>query len=802
MGKKKVPGSKGGAKQEAKELKKKKQEEKASKAAKKRSGKDAQEAGEDDIEAILAEIFAKEEQKAAVTISMCEGPPSPRANFTVTSMPTGDIILFGGEYFDGQDTTCFNELFRWNVEKNEWRQIESPNTPPPRCSHQAAFFRDHLYVLGGEFATTEQFYHYRDFWRLNVKTNAWEKLEMSGKAPSARSGHRMVVWRNQLVLFGGFYETFRETKRFNDLYIMSFQDLKQVVGPYVLWRRIEFPGTAPIPSPRSGHQMAVHAAGEQIFLYGGYSKEKEPGQKKEGKVHNDMWVLNMKPAVSGGSPTWDRIGKKGSPPSIRSSAAMTVHKNRALLFGGVLDHEGPQHAVKSVFYNDLFAFDMERRRWYHLALKKASKKKAKDKGRGKQAGGGGSGGGSAQEAGEQEEDEEEDYIDSEDEKQEGEKAPHENAFVFIDNFGKLVYVDPEEGERDEAHLEEKQEEVGPRLVLLHYRAKSCVAAGAVIPQPKDDDAAKKGEEQEERGDTNATSPVGASDVPAKSQNPAVVAVETPEVKGTKDEGEEESPLPPCPLPRINPCLTVRGNTLYVYGGILEVGDREYTLDDCWALDLNTRLAWKCLQKGTMDEQMWKAEEEDSEMGSEWGEEEEEDGSDEEGSDQEEDDAGRISAGMSCLDIAVDKGEEEGPRSNPDKGEGAARDRGGSQGKRVKKSRGGVREEIRQLQELLGVDDPNRTPQARGFMRDFFDRTKRFWIGEVIRRGEESGVPMEPMSEKELRKEAFLIAGERYSELEPSLARLNKLEAEQRELEQKEADKRKERKASSHRAGRL
>ena len=39
-----------------------------------------------------------------------------------------------------------------------------------------------------------------------------------------------------------------------------------------------------------------------------------------------------------------------------------------------------------------------------------------------------------------------------------------------------------------------------------------------------------------------------------------------------------------------------------------------------------------------------------------------------------DDAGRISAGMSCLDIAVDKGEEEGPRSNPDKGEGAARDR--------------------------------------------------------------------------------------------------------------------------------
>ncbi|CAN0439969.1 unnamed protein product, partial [Scytosiphon promiscuus] len=41
-----------------------------------------------------------------------------------------------------------------------------------------------------------------------------------------------------------------------------------------------------------------------------------------------------------------QIGKKGAPPSIRSGAAMTVHKNRALLFGGVLDHEGPQHAVR------------------------------------------------------------------------------------------------------------------------------------------------------------------------------------------------------------------------------------------------------------------------------------------------------------------------------------------------------------------------------------------------------------------------------------------------------------------------
>jgi hypothetical protein len=33
---------------------------------------------------------------------------------------------------------------------------------------QAVCFRDHLYVFGGEFSTSDQFYHYRDFWRYGT----------------------------------------------------------------------------------------------------------------------------------------------------------------------------------------------------------------------------------------------------------------------------------------------------------------------------------------------------------------------------------------------------------------------------------------------------------------------------------------------------------------------------------------------------------------------------------------------------------------------------------------------------------
>lgn len=67
----------------------------------------------------------------------------------------------------------------------------------------------------------------------------------------------------------------------------------------------------------------------------------------------------------------------------------------------------------------------------------------------------------------------------------------------------------------------------------------------------------------------------------------------------------------------------------------QVGDREFTLDDCWALELNTRVAWKRVQEGSMDEQLWKGEEDESEMGSEWGEEDSDEDSDYDGEEDEE-----------------------------------------------------------------------------------------------------------------------------------------------------------------------
>ena len=91
------------------------------------------------------------------------GQPSPRTNFSFVPYPAAEeLLLFGGEYHDGKNSECTNELYRWNVTRGTWRRVTSAGAPPPRCSHQAVVYRD-MYVLGGEFATVDQFHHYRDF---------------------------------------------------------------------------------------------------------------------------------------------------------------------------------------------------------------------------------------------------------------------------------------------------------------------------------------------------------------------------------------------------------------------------------------------------------------------------------------------------------------------------------------------------------------------------------------------------------------------------------------------------------------
>lgn len=344
--------------------KKEKQATKSAKAERKLAGKGK--GKEENLEEILAQ-FQEDWQKAhAVKDEVQAGAPSRRASATLTAY--GDHLwLIGGEYFDGQKAHFYNDTFRYSPDKNEWRLYTCPTAPPPRSAHAVvplAKEGGQLWLFGGEYSSSNQsnFLHYRDLWCFSVKDHSWAKVEVS-KGPSARSGHRMAVWKQYIVLFGGFQDTGIKTTYLSDLWLFDTELYK--------WKQVETKDAKRAPGPRSGFSMIPCPEG--VIVYGGYKKEYTGGKNFVGLALDDMWTLKMDADLT--KLVWEKRKKGGLAPSSRSGCSMThwATKGMGVLFGGVHDEEEKED-MKSVFYNDLFSYNPANNKWSMVTLQAKKKK--------------------------------------------------------------------------------------------------------------------------------------------------------------------------------------------------------------------------------------------------------------------------------------------------------------------------------------------------------------------------------------------------------------------------------------------
>eukprot|EP00730_Choanoeca_flexa_P015705 TRINITY_DN7273_c0_g1_i1.p1 TRINITY_DN7273_c0_g1~~TRINITY_DN7273_c0_g1_i1.p1 ORF type:complete len:490 (+),score=120.10 TRINITY_DN7273_c0_g1_i1:177-1472(+) len=327
-------------------------------------------------------------------------PPSPRAAASFVAHPTNkdEVILYGGEFNNGYKTYIYNDLFIYNSKKDQWRQLSIPKGPPPRSGHQAVTLARNggeMYVFGGEFAAPNgsQFKHYNDLWVLNLTEKSWRQID--GPQPPPRSGHRMVVFRKHIVLFGGFQDDGkRAPKYFNSVHVFDTE--------LYTWSRLEFPAIMPGPEARSACQVASLQDG--VLVFGGYSRERVKGENFRGKVHDDLWMLvadedaeaaawyahdkdDSQPNPGGKRNAlfalgykwgWQRVRPGGDGPSVRAGAASTTRSPTQMVsFGGVQDEE-TDDALRGQFYDDLYLLNTTSNSWVPLALKqkKAAGKKA------------------------------------------------------------------------------------------------------------------------------------------------------------------------------------------------------------------------------------------------------------------------------------------------------------------------------------------------------------------------------------------------------------------------------------------
>lgn len=94
--------------------------------------------GEDDIESVVKAIEEEERKRQEVKeVSLGEVGPSHRSNFSFVVHPENpELILFGGEFYNGQKTELNNDLLQYDIKRKSWKQVKSPAGPASRCAHQ------------------------------------------------------------------------------------------------------------------------------------------------------------------------------------------------------------------------------------------------------------------------------------------------------------------------------------------------------------------------------------------------------------------------------------------------------------------------------------------------------------------------------------------------------------------------------------------------------------------------------------------------------------------------------------------
>jgi hypothetical protein len=453
----------------------------------------------------------------------------------------------------------------------------------------------------------------------------------------------MTYYKNYIILFGGFQDTSQQTKYLADLWLYDTQSF--------VWHNPVLPLATQKPDARSSFSFLPHESG--AVLFGGYSrvKAKITGKQTKGGgqaqrnvlkpiIHQDCFFLRIIQAASDSATNappavrWERRKKPANIPNPpRAGATMAYHKGRGILFGGVHDVEETEEGIDSEFFNALFAWNIDRNRYFPLTLRK----------------------------------------------------PRVNQ--------KKVYGNERGGRRGRGQANE--EELLRNLAALQTGKSLADAHDMDIDSPKED--------------------LDDKAVPVKE-----ILLEFPH-------------------PRFNAQLTVQDDVLYVYGGTFEKGDREYTFDEMYAIDL-----------GKVDgvKQIFRREPENW-LGSDDEDSDDEDGSDEEEEEDDEDEEGDVK--MSDEKLLHTESTRKSKR----------KDKVNEASEIASVATESSTFDDTPIDEATSQEDNLPHPRPFESRREFFQRTGNEWQEALMTSLRWKGIQPETLSVKEIKTKAFEMSEEKW-----------------------------------------
>jgi len=247
---------------------------------------------------------------------------TPRTGHAVVN-EDGVFYLFGGT--DGAARQ--SDVHAYNVETNLWQEIRAGGRPPPaRSGAQAVVWSGAVWFFGGY--TKKDGDYFNDVYKYDIATSMWGSVHTLGEAPTKRTDHSVVLFRDSLLVFGGF----DGHNRFNDLRELHLKDKR--------WSQVSVRSQQ--PRNRFGHTAVIYA--HSMYIFGGWDGHDTLQELFEYNISSNMWI---------------QLPLRGTAPRARYRHTAVVCGDAMFTFGGV---DKTQYR-----FPDLHEYNFTHRHWLKVA---------------------------------------------------------------------------------------------------------------------------------------------------------------------------------------------------------------------------------------------------------------------------------------------------------------------------------------------------------------------------------------------------------------------------------------------------
>jgi len=275
------------------------------------------------------------------------------------------IFLFGG-----QSMTKKNDVRVLNTDNWTWTLLPAEYPPKGRVGHTTVVYKNQLVLFGGWSHYSTRLRMRRCFKKVYVlymdQEIRWQRFRGNGKVPKSRRYHSAAILGWSMMIFGGV-DT--HSKVLKGLSVLEMETLTWV-KPHVL--------SEDKPSARSCSTFTpvFHAA---LLTRTDFSMFAVPklrmdqviansgiylfgGIEQTGKVNDELWVMNTHEQAV----VWRRVVTDGHQPIARSDHSSVLMNGCLLLFGGRNDGLFSVHGDCCI--NDISILNIETLTWENVRV--------------------------------------------------------------------------------------------------------------------------------------------------------------------------------------------------------------------------------------------------------------------------------------------------------------------------------------------------------------------------------------------------------------------------------------------------